>query len=223
MEALKISDYRSCSLPDTLIVQRILSGEKELFEILLRRYNQRLFRAVRSYLKDSDDIEDAMQETYLHAYEKLYQFKGSAAFSTWLVRIGINEALLRVRKLKKSQALYKEGEGSALENNIQLPDSKQMNPEKQAINSEIRLLIEQAIDQLPEKYRAVYVLKEVEGMENSEIALCLGLSDSNIKVRLHRAKNLLKEALYKRSADTSIFEFGNSRCDRLVAYVMERI
>lgn len=223
MEVLKIKDYRSSSIPDSLVVQRILNGEKELFEILLRRYNQTLFRAVRSYLKEEDDIEDAMQNAYLHAYEKLYQYKGAAAFSTWLVRIGINEALLRVRKLKRHRVLYENTADYNLESNIQLPDNKLMNPEKQAINKETRFLIEQAIDQLPEKYRAVYVLREVEGMENSEVALSLGLSDSNVKVRLHRAKNQLKEILYQLSSDTEIFTFGNSKCDRLVTYVMERL
>lgn len=223
MEALKIKDDRSSSIPDSLVVQRILNGEKELFEILLRRYNQTLFRAIRSYLKEEEDIEDAMQNAYLHAYEKLYQFKGTAAFSTWLVRIGINEALLRVRKLKRHQFLYERTIDCRAENSIPFPDNRQMNPEKQAINRETRLLIEQAIDQLPEKYRAVYILREVEGMENKEVALSLGLSDSNIKVRLHRAKSQLKETLYKLSSDTDIFTFGNSKCDRLVTYIMERI
>ena len=106
---------------------------------------------------------------------------------------------------------------------IQLPDSKQMNPEKLAIRQETRLLIEHAIDQLPEKYRVIYILKEVEGLETEEIESCLGISANNIKVRLHRAKSLLKDVLYKQHAVENIFEFGDTRCDRIVNSVMKAI
>lgn len=223
MEALKTRSDESSKMPDTTVVKRILGGEKELFEILLRRYNQTLYRVIRSYLKDEDDINDAMQDTYLKAYEKLQQYQGTAAFSTWLIRIGINEALLRIRNSRKYQLFYADKTGYAPEKIIQLSDYHQMNPEKQAIQQETRRLIEQSIDQLSDKYRVIYVLKEVEGMENSDIAACLGISDSNVKVRLHRAKNLLKDALYKQAASKDIFEFGNQRCDRLVDYVMKNI
>lgn len=223
MEALKRSNDHTSSLSDSLVIQRILSGERELFEILLRRHNQTLFRVIRSYLKDTDDIEDTMQNTYLNAFEKLFQFKDKAAFSTWLIRIGINEALLRLKKLKKHRVLYENVTDDGAENFIQFPDNSHMNPEKQVINAEVKHLIEQAVDQLPEKYRIVYVLREVEGMENGETAACLGLSESNVKVRLHRAKKILKETLYQLSADAAIFEFGNSKCDRLVDFVMKRI
>lgn len=214
MEAIRLSGYDSSKMTDTVVIRRILGGEKELFEILLRRYNQTLYRAVRGYLRDEDAINDAMQDAYLKAYSKLEQFRGDAAFSTWLVRIGINEALLRIRQQKKSQEL---------DTIIQLPDTHQMNPEKQTIQLETRQLIEKAIDQLSEKYRVIYILREIEGMSNSAIASCLGLSDSNVKVRLHRAKQLLKEALLKLSADATLFEFGNTRCDRIVDEVMRRI
>lgn len=222
METLKIGDYESFKMADELVVQRVLKGEKELFEILLRRYNQTLYRVIRGYLQEEQDVEDAMQDTYLKAYEKLYQFQGKSGFSTWLIRIGINEALLRIRTLKKqSLSAYKTDDYP--ENIIQLPDSKHINPESQIIHQETRQLLEHAIDQLPEKYKVVYILKEVEGMENDAIASCLELSDSNVKVRLHRAKTILKETLYKISSTADIFEFGNSRCDRIVNYVMNAI
>ncbi|MET6999326.1 RNA polymerase sigma factor [Chitinophaga defluvii] len=223
MEALKTKSDESSKMPDNTVVKRILSGEKELFEILLRRYNQTLYRAIRSYLKEEEDINDVMQDTYLKAYEKLQQYQGAAAFSTWLIRIGINEALLRIRNSRKHQMLYTEPTSHTSEKIFQLSDYHQMNPEKQAIQQEIRRLIERSIDQLSDKYRVIYVLKEVEGMENSDIAACLGISDSNVKVRLHRAKNLLKDALYKQAASKDIFEFGNQRCDLLVDNVMKRI
>lgn len=223
MKVVGIAGNESNKLPDNTVIARILSGEKELFEILLRRYNQILYRAVRGYIKKEDEIDDVMQDTYLKAYSKLQQYRGTAAFSTWLIRIGINEALLHIRNTKKGQLHLMSNNTDHSEKIIQLPATNQMNPEMQAMQKENRQLIEHAIDQLPEKYRVIYLLKEVEGMENSAIAECLGISDSNIKVRLHRAKNLMKNALYQLSSDTVIFEFGNSRCDKLVDYIMKNI
>jgi RNA polymerase sigma factor (sigma-70 family) len=223
MEAFRLSDYDSSKLHDSAVVKRVLSGEKELFEILLRRHNQTLYRIIRSYLQDDDDVEDAMQNTYLKAFDKLQQFQGNSTFLTWLIRIGINESLLRIRELKKNKSVYISESDVPNEKIIQLPDTKQMNPEKLAIRQETRLLIERAIDELPEKYRVIYMLKEVEGLENKEIESCLGITDSNIKVRLHRAKTLLKDKLFQLHSGAEIFEFGNSRCDRIVTCVMSRI
>ena len=223
METLKISDYQSSQLSDGMVVRRILAGEKELFEILMRRYNQTLYRIVRGYLRDEQEIEDVMQDTYLKSFDKLQQFRGDSTFSTWLIRIGINESLLRLREVKKSKSFYISQQEMPDEKIIQLPDSKQMNPEKLAIRQETRLLIEHAIDQLPEKYRVIYILKEVEGLATEEIERCLNISANNIKVRLHRAKSLLKDVLYKQHATEGIFEFGDTRCDRLVNKVMKAI
>lgn len=222
MEILKIDSYPSSQLDDVDIVRRVIAGEKALFEILLRRHNQTLFRVIRNYLKDQEEVKDAMQNAYLKAYDKLYQFRGNASFSTWLIRIGINEALLRLNDMKKSRTSFLNTAGIADEMLKQIPDS-QMNPEKAIIRQESRLLFEQAVDKLPEKYRIVYILKELEGFENADVAEALDISDSNIKVRLHRAKSLLKESLYKLSVKDEVFEFGNSRCDAVVAFVMTRI
>ncbi len=208
-------------LSDQQVVQRVMDGEKELFEILLRRYNQRLFRMIRSYISSEADVRDLMQEAYVKAYLKLEQFNNKSSFSTWLIRIGINEALQHIRKNKHRWQKY--GHDESLENIYQLPDNNQMNPEKQSITKETRHLVEQAVDRLPEKYRVVFVMHQVEGLSNREIAQCLQLTDSNVKVRLHRAKNLLKEELFKITQDDSIFEFGNKKCDALVRSVMEKI
>jgi RNA polymerase sigma-70 factor (ECF subfamily) len=180
-----------------------------------------LYRVVRSYLKDEDEVRDAMQNTYLNAFDKLYQFHGDAAFSTWLIRIGINEALLRLKQMKKHREVSFTPMGPDEEKAAQIPDRN--NPEKIIIRGEAQALLETAIDNLPEKYRIVYVLKEVEGLPSSEVMDALGLSDANVKVRLHRAKALLKESLYKLSVTSGIFEFGNSRCDALVSDVMKAI
>jgi RNA polymerase sigma-70 factor (ECF subfamily) len=151
----------------------------------------------------------------------LQQFNNQSSFSTWLIRIAINEALQNIRKNKRLETNY--GKTESLENVFQLPDTNQMNPEKQAIKNETRILVERAVDQLPEKYKVVFVLHQIEGLSNPEIAECLKLTESNVKVRLHRAKNLLKEELFKSTQDASIFEFGNHKCDAVVEEVMERI
>lgn len=222
MEVLRIASYSPAQLDDSQLVKRIVSGEKELFEILLRRYNQALFRAIRSYLRDRDEVQDAMQNTYLKAFDKLYQFQGTAAFSTWLIRIGINEALLRLRDIKKERKLYPDSIDITATSFSQIPD-KQMTPENAVMREEARQLLEAAIDELPGKYRAIYVLKEVQGLENADVAKCLGITDSNVKVRLHRAKKLMKDVLYKLSARTEVYEFGNKDCDAVVNYIMKNI
>lgn len=223
MGILTLDERMPAQIQDDIVVRRVLAGEKELFEILMRRYNQTLYRVLRGYLRDEDDLEDAMQDTYLKAFDKLQQFQGKSAFSTWLIRIGINEALLRIRSLKKTRSMVLHEADIDDERIVELPDTREMNPENLAINLETRQLIEKAIEQLPEKFRIIYILKEIEGMKNEEIADCLDISGPNVKVRLHRARTLLKDTLYKISAGGGIFEFGNSRCDRLVARVMERL
>ncbi len=222
MEALK-AYHASSQLDDNTVVRRVIAGEKELFEILLRRYNQTLYRVLRSYLKDEDEIQDAMQNAYLKAFDKLFQFHGSSSFSTWLIRIGINEALLRLKDIKKGRVVSLNTlHADKAEIIREIPD-KHMNPEKAIIRQEAKQLLEEAIANLPEKYRLIYILKEVEGMEYSQIEEALGLTESNIKVRLHRAKKMLKESLYTLSLNTEVFEFGNSRCDAVVTFVMSRL
>lgn len=220
MEAIRIHDYTAATLDDFAVVKRVLSGERELFEILMRRHNQTLFRVIRSYLHDHDDIRDAMQNAYLKAFEKLYQFQGHSAFSTWLIRIGINEALLRLKAITRQRTAILFDVSEEMINRVA---DKQMNAEKAIIDREAKQILEQAIDRLPEKYRLVYMLIEVEGLSNDQVAECLDLSVSNVKVRLHRAKVLLKESLYKLSTTAGAFEFGKGRCDEIVGLVLNGI
>jgi RNA polymerase sigma factor (sigma-70 family) len=222
MDALRINDYRSSQLTDAAIVQRVLAGDKELFEILLRRYNQTLYRVIRSYLRDQDEVQDAMQNAYLKAFDKLFQFQGNSSFSTWLIRIGINEALLRLNALKKQNAIMLHSSDADFGKINQIAD-KQMDPEKEMVRHEAKLILEKAIDGLPEKYRVIYVLKEVEGLSTEEICESLSLTESNVKVRLHRAKSQLKNILFQLSTSNEVFEFGNSRCDAVVDFVMKNI
>ncbi len=222
MKSAKPSYQATSDLPDLAVVRRILNGEKQWYEVLMRRYNQTLYRAVRSYLPDPE-VEDIMQDTYIKAFEKLHQFQGNASFSTWLIRIGINEALQHLRQIRKKQMLSIDQNDDLNHNIIQLTDSNQMDPEKRTIGRETRCLLERAIDQLPEKYRIVYTLREIEGFSTPDVAKCLEITESNTKVRLHRAKLLLKENLFKYSSEVAIWEFGNSRCDLLVNRVLNEI
>jgi RNA polymerase sigma factor (sigma-70 family) len=220
MEALKLQPDSSV-LSDEVIVKRIVAGEKELFEILLRRHNQLLFRVLRGYLQKDVEVEDAMQNAYLKAFNKLYQFQGHSQFSTWLIRIGINEALAIIGKMKKEKTIYLYAADDRNEDVKKITDG--MNPEKQIIRQETERLLEHAIDNLPDKYRMVYILKEVQGLPIDQVAESLNISVENVKVRAHRAKNLLKETLYQTSISANVFEFGNLRCDSVVANVMNRI
>lgn len=222
MGAIRVMDYTNHKITDSEIVKRILAGEKELYEMLLRRNNQKLYRVIRGYIKNEAEIEDIMQNTYLKAYEKLFQFKHEAQFSTWLMRIGINQALSRLRETSK---IYNIENFSSSSNHsiMEIPDNTQSNPERKIIKQESKVLLEKTIDSLEEKYRVVYMLREVEGMSISEISDCLDLSNSNVKVRLHRAKNTLKEKLFELTTKAELYEFGNSRCDRISAFVVDSI
>ncbi|MDO6388520.1 RNA polymerase sigma factor [Pontibacter sp. BT731] len=216
------------SLTDAAVVDRILTGENALYELLMRRHNQKLYRVIRSYLKEEQEVEDTMQDTYLKAFEKLHQFRQDALFSTWLIRIGINNALAKLRernRLSPVSLLADQHEDYAFlltqSNLIGLVNHR--NPEKIAIQNEIRLLLEKAIDSIPEKYRTVYTLCEVEGMPVDEVTQCLNLSESNVRVRLHRAKAMLKEVLFNLSLNQEVFEFGDKRCDALVEWVLKAL
>jgi len=223
MEAININDFNNYKIIESEIINRIISGEKELFEILLRRNNQKLYRVIRGYIKDTQEIEDIMQNTYIKAFEKLYKFKHKSEFSTWLIRIGINEALFRLKEKSKLYSIN--NQTSNFDNNriLEIPDMTQLNAENKIIAHEAKQLLEYLIDSLESKYKVVYIMKEVEGMKIKDISDCLKLSISNVKVRLHRAKNMLKEKFNESASQKEIFEFGNSRCDRITERVMTMV
>lgn len=220
MEIININDFNNKKIKDSDVIRRVIGGEKELFEILIRRNNQKLYRVIRTYLKNEAEIEDVMQNSYLKAYVKLHQFKLQASFSTWLIRIGINEALARINEKSKVQHI-----NDQLDNNhvIHIQDYKNSNPYDKMIEREMKHTLEAAIDKLEVKYREVYILKEIEEMSIKEVAEALDITVANVKVRIHRAKEMLKENLYSLSNDKNVFEFGFSRCDRITEYVMSNI
>lgn len=222
MEAININDFNNHKIEDSVVIKRILSGEKELYEILVRRNNQKLYRIIRSYIKDDAEIEDIMQDSYVKAFTKLYQFKLESTFSTWLIRIGINESLARLKEKGKIYHLNKQSDNLS-STILEIPDNRQLNPQDKMIRNETKQILESAIDSLDIKYKTVYIMKEVEEMSLKEISVVLGLTVANVKVRLYRSKEMLKEKLYEVANDKKIFEFGFSRCDRITENVMRMI
>ena len=223
MEAKNINDFNNHKIKEAEVIKRILGGEKELYEILVRRNNQKLYRIIRSYLKDETEIEDIMQNSYLKAFTKLYQFKLESSFSTWLIRIGINESLARLKEKGKLYFLNEHSDKLKRNTILEMPDNKQLNPQDKMIRNEAKQILENAIDQLDIKYRTVYIMKEVESMSLKEIAMALDLTIANVKIRLYRSKEMLRMKLYELTNDENICEFGFSRCDRVTENVMKLI
>jgi RNA polymerase sigma-70 factor, ECF subfamily len=208
---------------DEDVVKRVLAGETALYEVLIRRYNQRLYHVARSILRDDGEAEDVMQEAYVRAYEHLNQFAGEARFSTWLTKIAVYEALARVRRRGRTSDL-----DSILNldtHGMSTPPSEIRDPERQAYGHELRVVLEHAIEALPEIYRLVFVLRSVEGLSVAETAGCLDIGAEAVKTRLHRARSLLRKDLQQRAglATAEAFPFHLSRCDRVVEGVFRRI
>jgi RNA polymerase sigma-70 factor (ECF subfamily) len=199
---------------DEELVARVRSGEARLFELLMRRYNARIYRAVRSILRDESEVEDAMQTSYLSAYAHLGDFEGRSTFSTWLTRIAIHEALARRRRIDRAQTQ---------EDAIPEAPPETRDPEREASAHELARLLARAIDALPEHYRTVFVLRSVEEMSVEETADALELEPATVKTRLHRARALLRRALLEAADLRSALPFEAPRCNRVVEAVMARI
>lgn len=212
--------FASDAISDNEIITRVLHGEKELYSILIRRYNQRLYRVAMSIVNDDAEVEDVMQVAYISAWENLGKFAFHSSFSTWLTRILINESLLRLKKRGK----YINMEEETLDREtyhyqkteVQTPDAKML-------NSELNTALEQAIRALPEKYRMVFVMRELEDLSVAETKACLDISEANVKVRLNRAKAILKKSLSSYYKKEHLLHFHLSRCDRVVDAVMAQI
>ena len=213
---------------DLEIAQRIAAGDRGVLERLMRKNNQRLFRTARSILKDDAEAEDAVQEAYLLAYQAMAGFRGGASLSTWLVRIVANEAIARARKRsRRAEVIHLEGttdpDGEHREEDELASSTEQ--PEQAVLRAETRRLIEAKIDQLPDVFRTVFVLRAVEELTVEEAAECLGIPPATVRTRYFRAKGLLREAI-AHDVDVSLeeaFAFAGDRCDRIVAGVLERL
>lgn len=209
-------------LTDEELVRWVLAGENTCFEVLMRRYNRRVYRAARAILRDDAEAEEVAQDGWVRAYQHLGQFEGRALFSTWLTRIVVHEALARARRRARNEEI--DGMDDARKNSLDALTST-ATPEDHASSSEVRELLESSIDALPDNYRHVFVLRDVEEMSTQEAAECLGISEDNVKMRLHRARAQLRRELYARAGATSssAFQFMGDRCNRMVAAVMARV
>jgi RNA polymerase sigma-70 factor (ECF subfamily) len=212
----------ACTAPDGEVVDRVRAGEIDLFEVLMRRYNQKLYRAARAVFPgDPSEAEDVVQDAWVRAFEHLGQFEGRAQVSTWLVRITLHEAWARARRRRRQAPL----EDPAREETPMEPANTGSDPEKNAATDEMRAILEGAVAALPETYRTVFVLRSIEDMTTEETAQCLELSADVVKTRLHRARGMLRRELLARAGASAatLYHFAGARCDRIVTNVLARI
>ena len=208
---------------DEEVVKRVLEGETALYELLMRRHNQRVYRVARAILRDDCEAEDVMQDAYVRAYQNLASFEGRAKFVTWLTRIAVHEALTRSRRRSRFQ-VHDPADASNGDIMQSLP-SNNRSPEQQTYDHELAAVLEKAVLSLPADHRLVFILRDVEGMNTEETAHCLNLTEENVKVRLHRARAGLRKRLYHAVGGTATrcFQFHAVRCDRVVNNVFQRL
>jgi len=216
MNSIKTSEH----FTDREVIQKILSGESRLYELLIRRNNPYLYRIGRSYGYNHQDVEDLMQETYISAYKNLPGFKNGSAFKTWLTRIMLNQCFQKKQKFSYQKEVL-------TENN---PDEKKQpmfqqptHTGKTVLNKELGHILENALNELPEEYRLVFTLRELNGLNVAETAEATDLSETNIKARLSRAKGMLRKEIEKMYSAEDIYEFNLVYCDKMVDNVMSVI
>jgi RNA polymerase sigma-70 factor (ECF subfamily) len=204
---------------DEEVIQRVQGGDIDSFELVMRRYNQRIYRTVRAILREEDETVDVMQEAYVSAFTHLADFSGRARFSTWLTRIAVHEALGRLRKRKRLEPL------DETDAEDMLMASPVTGPENSASDGELRVLLEEAVDALPETFRTTFMLRSIEQLSVAETAEVLGIPEETVKTRHHRARERLQNALTNRvgAALPDLFGFHRPRCDKLVASVLTRL
>jgi RNA polymerase sigma factor (sigma-70 family) len=200
-------------IPDEFLINRIVSGEKKLFEHIMRRHNQSLFRIGMSILNNDMETEDAMQTAYINAYEHLQSFEMRSSLTTWITRIMINECLARKKKKMKFRMEIERQSGTQI---------SMTTPASLLVNKELSGVLESSIARLPEKYRLVFVLREIEEMSVRQTSETLSIEESNVKARLSRAKAMLRESLNGFMKE-NIYSFHLVRCDRIVSNVLSRI
>ena len=206
---------------DMEIISKILSGERALYEILIRRYNPYLYKIGRSYAYNHHDTEDLMQETYLNAYISINKFENRASFKTWLVKIMLNHCYQKKQRFSFKKETT--SENLTKENASPMFTHDHSDTGKTVINRELSHVLENALKQIPEDYRIVFSLRELNGMNTVETSEALQISESNVKTRLNRAKNMLRTEIEKMYSPEDIFEFNLIYCDRIVENVMSRV
>jgi RNA polymerase sigma-70 factor (ECF subfamily) len=208
--------------PDADLALHCRAGEPDAFRTVMRRHNRRLFRIAYSILKDADEAQDAVQDTYLRAFQSLGQLQDPARFATWLATIAVNEARGRLRRGRRSAPL----DDTMLQTEIvPMFTEPSASPERLALSGELRRVLERAIDDLPGPFRTVFMLRGVEGFDVAETAACLGIPAATVKTRFHRARALLRQSLQTEASDMlpELYPFDGERCERIVAAVMRQL
>ena len=217
---------------DVELATRIARDDQAAFETLMRRHNGRLFRVARAILRDDAEAEDTLQDAYLDAYRHIGSFRGGATLATWLTRIVINQALMRLRRRRRDRIVIPFGGRWAMDSEhdpdqaeTDVPDEASESPPSAAFRAEIRRVLERRIDDLPMAFRTVFVMRDVEDMSVQETAECLAIPAATVRTRLFRARALLREslALDLDAATASVFGFAGERCDRIVAGGLARL
>ena len=210
---------------DGSIVRRIAAGARSAFEGLMRRHNRRLYRLARAALRDETEAQDALQDAYLQAYWSIGQFRGDAALATWLSRLVLNECLGRLRRNNRRQKVVPIV-SSPTDREIDAVCANESElPERTVGRAQMRALLERKLDEIPEAFRVVFVLRSVEELSVEETAQSLGIAEATVRSRHFRAKSLLRESLAQELdlAERDVFEFGGAHCDRVVAGVLGRL
>jgi RNA polymerase sigma-70 factor, ECF subfamily len=210
---------------DLTVARRVAGGDRRAFELLMRRYNRRLYRLARAYLRDDAEAKDALQDAYLSAYRSIGQFRGDAALATWFSRLVLNECAARKRRSTRREnivplvSFYHHMDEIAV-----IPDSGQ-GPENLLARTQIRSVLERKVSELPEIFRVVFVLRSVEELSVEEIADMLSIPHETVRSRHFRAKGMLREALAKEIdlAEGEIYEFGGRHCDSVVVGVLAKL
>jgi len=215
--------YRNVAqYPDEEVIKEILSGNRSLFEILIRRYNPDLYKIGRGYGYNHQDTEDLMQEAFINSFQSLAKFQNRSSFKTWLIRIMLNECYHKSKKLSYQKAPAVEISVNKNSGSMFLTTNNS-NPDKSVVNKELKNVIEVALKNLPEDYRMTFTLRELTGLNVSDTAELLHITASNVKVRLNRAKVMLRKEIEKVYSPEDIYEFNLIYCDKIVNEVMKKI
>jgi RNA polymerase sigma factor (sigma-70 family) len=215
----------SAASQDLTLAGRIVAGDVAAFECLMRLYNRRLYRLARATLRDRTEAEDALQDAYVCAYRSMGSFRAEASLATWLSRLVLNECFARRRRDARRQNVIPMVSASHHVQSTQMIVDESESPDGAVARLQIRDLLERKVDELPEHYRTVFVLRSVEELGVDETAQCLGIAEETVRSRHFRAKSMLRKSLEREVslAERDLFEFGGTQCNRVVARVLERI
>jgi RNA polymerase sigma factor (sigma-70 family) len=205
-------------MDDLAALDRVLAGDIACYEVIIRRYNPLVYKIGRSYGLQHEDVQDAMQDTFISAYENLSQFQRKSQLSTWLIRIMINKCLYKMNMQEKNIPLNTSGENASLQQQMPMVE-----PGKFPLQTELKKILELSLEKLPEQYRLVFLLRETENFSIAQTAEALNITALNVKVRLHRAKAMMRESLEQWYSHSDIYEFNLRYCTAVVENVLSRI